>query len=90
MREDYTNLGSIIKKARIKANLTQGKVAEKVGAGERHITALENEGHNPGYDLLYNIIRELNIDANAIFFPEKAHVSTETEYLINHLYRCNK
>jgi len=90
MREYDNNLGYIIKEARKRAKLTQEKLAEKLGVGDRHITALENEGKTPSYDLLYDMIRELKIDANTIFFPERSSVSVETDYLISHLHQCSK
>ena len=90
MRDTDNNLGRIIKDARKRAKLTQGKLAENLGVGERHISGIENEGKNPGYDLLYDLIRELKIDANTIFFPERESVEAETDYLISHLHQCNK
>ena len=89
MRINENNLGGIVKAARLNKGLTQEVLAEKVGIGQRHIMGIENEGHLPSYEVLYNLIRELNIPPDNIFYPEKIHDNPQLEYLIHLLGQCN-
>ena len=64
-------LGIVIKSAREKVGITVEALAEKIGITERYLYRIENEGKKPRYDVLYNLIRELSIDPNQRFYPEK-------------------
>ena len=64
-------------------------LAVKIGVTERHLYRIENEGQKPSYDVLYKLIRELSIDSNKIFYPEKQNKDSEMENLIRMLYSCN-
>ena len=87
---DEDNLGITIKAARKDKHLTQEELAEKVGVGLRHIMALENEGRHPSYELLYKLIRVLNIHANAIFYPETSAPDSEIDEITRMLYKCDE
>lgn len=56
----------------------------------RYLYRIENEGQKPSYDVLCKLIRELSIDPNLIFFPEKPVKDNEMEGLIRSLHRCDK
>ena len=88
MHTDENNLGTVIKAARLKKGWTQDVLAEKAGVGIRHIMGIENEGSSPSYEVLYKVIRELQIPADSIFYPEKNHSSPEREYLVHLLEQC--
>lgn len=82
--------GDVIKTARQNKSITIESLAEKIGVTERYLYRLENEGKKPAYDVLFNIIRELSIDPDLIFYPEKAQMQEETDSLIRMLYQCDK
>jgi transcriptional regulator with XRE-family HTH domain len=90
MRIEKVDLGVIVKEARNKKGLTQDNLAEIVDIGSRHIQGIENEGANPSYDLLYKIVRELNIPPDSIFYPEKSMISSTAEELIRMIYKCDE
>ena len=90
MHINNTNLGAIIKAARLNKGLTQEILAEKVGVGLRHIMAIENEGSYPSYEVLYKLIRELYIPADLIFYPEKQLNDLQAEEIIHMLYNCDE
>ena len=90
MHIQETDLGAIIKAARVNKGLTQETLAEKVGVGLRHIMAIENEGSYPSYEVLYHLIRELHIPADLIFYPEKQRNDLQAEELIRMLYSCDE
>ena len=82
-------LGVIIKSARQRANITMESLAEKVGITERYLYRIENEGKVPKFDVLKKLVRELAIDANSIFYPEKPSKDSEIEDLVRTLYSCD-
>ena len=83
-------LGKVIKAARRKANITVEALAEKVGSTERYIYRIENEGKKPSYEILFNLIRELDISPDLIFYPEKPSKDSEIEDLVRLLYNCDE
>lgn len=83
-------LGDVIKSARQSSDFTMESLAAKIGVTERHLYRIENEGQKPSYDVLYKLIRELSIDPDKIFYPEKLSKESEIENLIRTLYTCNE
>jgi len=83
-------LGEVVKAARQRAEITIEALAEKVDVTARYLYRIENEGQKPSYDVLCKLIRELSIDPNLIFFPEKPVKDTEMEGLVRSLYRCDR
>ena len=69
MQDIKNNLGSVIRKYRLKAGFTQEQLAERLGFGDRTILNIENGKGNPKFDRLYPIIAFLNIPADEIFYP---------------------
>jgi len=69
-------LGEIVRETRTKrTSLTQAQLAEKVGVDNRTILNIENGKGNPKLEVLYPLVRTLEIDPKAIFYPE-VHKST--------------
>jgi transcriptional regulator with XRE-family HTH domain len=83
-----SNLGLIVKNARLARDLTQEQLAEQLGVGARHLMAIENEGKHPSFDLLYGLIRILNIAPESIFYPDKRPDDTRMDYLNRLLTQC--
>ena len=50
---------------------------------------IENEGKVPTFEVLKKIVRELAIDGNLIFYPEKPVKDSEVEDLVRMLYNCD-
>ena len=63
-------LGSVIKSARLEMHLTQKELAERLGISRDYIMSIENKQQIPSSELLFQIIRELEISSDAIFYPE--------------------
>ena len=83
-------LGEIIKTARKNNNFTREQLAKKINITPRYLMSIENENKKPSYNVLINLVRELGISANTIFFPEKLHANIKIELLIQLLYLCNE
>jgi len=70
MHEYSRPLGDAVKRARGRMGLTQNDVADIVNVDTRTILNIENYKGNPKMEVLYPLIRALNIDAGEIFYPE--------------------
>lgn len=83
-------LGATMKNARSAMKLTQEQLAERLGVSARYIMLIENSHKKPSYELLFRIIRELNIQPDLIFYPEKASKDSQIEDLIRMLHNCDE
>ena len=90
MHKQPEKLGDIIKAAREKANITIEALAYRAGITERYLYRIENEGKKPSFDVLYNLIRELSISPDLIFYPEKPSKDSEVENLLRMLSDCDE
>lgn len=70
--QDYAHiLGNAVKQARHGLKLTQFEVAERIHADERTIANIEHYRGNPKLEILWPLLRTLEIDANTVFYPEE-------------------
>ena len=79
-------LGDVIKAARQRSGITMEELAYKVGVTERYLYRIENENKKPSFDILFQLIRELSIFPDEIFYPEMNNVNLDLEQLIRMLY----
>ena len=89
MQKRPETLGEIIKTARDKSGLTVEELTARVGISERYLYRIENEGKVPKFEVLKKLVRELAIDGNLIFYPEKPVKDSEVEDLVRMLYSCD-
>lgn len=90
VHKNTETVGQLIKKARKHSNLTIEALADKVGVSERYLYRIENEGKTPSFDVLYKLIRYLNISSDSIFYPEKPSKESKIEDLVRMLNNCNE
>ena len=64
-------LGDAGKSAHIRQGLTQKQVADDLSIDDRTLTNIECNKGNPKMEILYPLVRYLNIDARDIFNPER-------------------
>jgi len=89
LRKVSDKLGSVIKTARTEMNLTQKQLAERLSITPNYLMSLENKGKTPSADLLFRIIRELEISADTIFYPENGHDTALVNKLQILLSKCD-
>lgn len=82
-------LGKVLKDARIDKGLTREQFAEIINITPRYLMSIENENKKPSYDLLFRLIRELNISADMIFYPELNNKNNESEQLRRLICLCD-
>ena len=70
MHKKHDILGHIVKTARKCNDLTREQLAEKLGITPRYLMSIENENKKPSYDLLFRLIRILDISSDSIFLKD--------------------
>ncbi len=90
MHKKHDTLGHIVKAARKNNDLTREQLAEKLGITPRYLMSIENENKKPSFDLLYRLIRVLDISSDSIFYPEKQYADPITEQLVHKLRLCDE
>jgi len=60
-----------VKAARKEKNWTQRQLAERLSISPYYLKSIENRNQIPSSDLLFKIIRGLDISADTIFYPEQ-------------------
>lgn len=90
MSEYSRPLGDAVKRARGKMNLTQSEVANVINKDPRTVLNIENYKGNPKMEVLYPLIRTLQIDAREIFNPEMARESPSIEQLRMFVDQCSE
>lgn len=69
MKEYSRFLGDAVKRARGASGLTQREVADKINKDVRTVLNIENYKGNPKLEVLYPLVRALNIDPREVFYP---------------------
>ncbi len=57
----FKEIGLAIKAERKKAGLTREQLAETIHVSTRYLIAIENDGQAPSFQVLYMLVRTLNI-----------------------------
>lgn len=89
MQKKHDQLGAVVKAARNRNQITMETLATKLDTTERHLYRIENERKRPSFQLLGKLIRELNIAADTIFYPDMEIQDAKRDHLTHMLYRCN-
>jgi transcriptional regulator with XRE-family HTH domain len=74
--------GTAIRTAREETGMTRAELAAKLRITPRHLGAIENNEKKPSFELLFHLIRELDITADRIFYPETDDEHLELEQII--------
>ena len=83
-------LGDSVKRARGRLRLTQNELASAIDVDSRTVLNIENYKGNPKMEVLYPLIRTLNIDAREIFNPEMLRQSPALRQLRIMVEECSE
>lgn len=83
-------LGDTIKKARTEQGFTQVNVAERAAIDSRTIINIENYNGNPKMEVLYPLVRALQVDPWDIFYPELKQQNASLRRLQILLKECSE
>ena len=78
---DYALLGKRIKEYRVKRNLTQEVLSEKVEISSVFLSQIENNKRIPSLETVYKVAKALNISIDSLFDDELTPYQ-ELEYLL--------
>jgi len=84
---DRTALGTAIRAARLKKNITQEALAEALGISPTHEKHIESGHRLPSVEVLFAIAQALDLSLDNIVFPEQENKSgrkKEISILLNH------
>ena len=81
MKEYSRFLGDAVKRARGASGLTQREVADKMNKDVRTVLNIENYKGNPKLEVLYPLVRALNIDPREVFYPNMQQESPAIRHL---------
>jgi transcriptional regulator with XRE-family HTH domain len=90
MQRILDKLGVMIKAARTDKHLTQKQLAECLSITPHYLMSIENKQQIPSCDLLFRLIRELEIPADTIFYPEYEQDNALLGKLRLLLYKCDE
>ena len=90
MMNAIESLGRVIKDTRLRLGYTQSQLAEKVGVEVRTIMHIENGIGNPTWEVVFPLIRALEIDPRAIFYPELKREDEAMAHIRILLSRCSE
>jgi len=88
---DYSQtLGDVVRRARAKLDLTQNEVADSIDVDVRTVMNIENYKGNPKMEVLYPLVRALEIDSREIFHPEMQRETPSLRQLRVLVEECNE
>jgi len=65
----FNNLGSVVKSARLEKHMTQRQLAERLSISTHYLMSIENKQQIPSSELLFCVIRELDIPGENTYHP---------------------
>ena len=89
MNQSASALGSIVRATRKRKNLSQEALAEKLGVCKRTIIDIEKNTGNPKFELLYLLVRELDLPLYQVFYPETTENMEMGNVLLKELSGCS-
>lgn len=90
MNQSLSILGDIVREERKNKNLSQEALAERIGICKRTIIDIEKGTGNPKFEILYMLVRELNLPLYQIFYPEELKHIEMKEVVMKELYDCTE
>lgn len=70
MNQNDKVLGNVVKITRKSRHLSQEALAERIGVCKRTIIDIESNTGNPKFEVLYSLVRELDLPLYQVFYPE--------------------
>lgn len=85
MHDYKVNFGKIVRAARLHRDYTQEKLAEMLDIQQRTILEIENGRGNTQFDILFSLVRLLNILGDDIFYFDHTTPTTEVDLFLHEL-----
>ena len=72
MEIEWENLSNTIRDARMKKDLTQEELSERLDITLGHLQHIEGGRRKPSVQLLFRLMEELDFSVDALVFPDRA------------------
>lgn len=83
-------LGDVVRTTRKSRNLSQEALAERIDVCKRTIMDIENNTGNPKFEILYPLVRELDLPLYQVFYPEVEENLELKNVLMQELSSCSE
>lgn len=90
MNQSINALGNIVRATRKSKHLSQEALAERIGVCKRTIIDIENNVGNPKFEILYPLVRELDLPLYQVFYPEVSENFELKNILMQELNNCSE
>lgn len=90
MNQSIKTLGDIVRATRKSKHLSQEALAERIGVCKRTIIDIESNAGNPKFEILYPLVRELELPLYQVFYPEVMENFELKNILIRELDNCSE
>ena len=90
MKKKIDTLGKAVRTARKNKHLSQEALSERAGVCKRTIIDIENNTGNPKLEILYALVRELDLPLQELFYPEASENPELKNELIRELDHCSE
>lgn len=90
MNHNREILGDVVRTTRKNRHLSQEALAERIGVCKRTIIDIESNTGNPKFEVLYPLVRELDLPLYQVFYPEVEENSELKSVLIQEVSSCSE
>ena len=84
------HIGAIVSGRRNEEHLTQQQLAQQTGRGLRHIQNIEKGRVNASIEVLADVIYQLGLSADVLFYPEMPKIEQQTKQLLCKFAACTE
>lgn len=81
MTQSENKLGKLVRMARKNQEVSQNALAVRAGVCRRTVSSIENDKLNPGFAVVYKLVRNLNLPLEPLFYPERWEPKVKSEIL---------
>lgn len=89
MKQSIGALGDVVRATRKSRNLSQEALAEKIGVCKRTIIDIEKHTGNPKFEILWMLVRELDLPLYEVFYPEISGDLETKGVILKELSECS-
>ena len=90
MNQSENPLGNVVRTFRKGKNLSQEALAERIGVCKRTIIDIEKNTGNPKFEILYPLVRELDLPLYQVFYPEVSENFELKNVLMQEINNCSE
>ena len=90
MYQNREILGDVVRTTRKNRHLSQEALAERIGVCKRTIIDIESNTGNPKFEILYPLVRELDLPLYQVFYPDVEENLELKDVLMQEVSSCSE